>query len=89
MYVVSRTGVTGVQQQLSDAVLPTVERVRKYTRLPVAVGFGISRPEQVRAVWEVADGAVVGSAIVTEMEKIENPKEIPSKIGNFCRYLTR
>ncbi|MBN1567110.1 MAG: tryptophan synthase subunit alpha [Acidobacteria bacterium] len=87
VYVVSRTGVTGVQQQLSDTVIPTVERVRRFTRLPVAVGFGISGPEQVRAIWEIADGAVVGSAIVSEMGKIKNPKEIPSGIGEFCRYL--
>jgi tryptophan synthase alpha chain len=87
VYVVSRTGVTGVQQQLSDTVLPTVQRVRKFTPLPIAVGFGISKPEQVRAVWNIADGAVVGSAIVAEMEKIENTKELPSRIGQFCRYL--
>jgi len=88
VYVVSRTGVTGVQQQLSDSVLPTVERVRRFTQLPVAVGFGISKPEQVRAIWEIADGAVVGSAIVAEMEKIEAVNEIPARISKFCRYLT-
>jgi tryptophan synthase alpha chain len=88
VYVVSRTGVTGVQQQLSNSILPTVERVRRFSQLPVAVGFGISKPEQVRAVWEIADGAVVGSAIVAEMEKIANPKELPSRIGKFCRFLT-
>jgi len=88
VYVVSRTGVTGVQQQLSDTVLPTVERVRKYTKLPVVVGFGISRPEQVRAVWKISDGAVVGSAIVAEMEKETDSRAIPSRIGEFCRWLT-
>jgi tryptophan synthase alpha chain len=87
VYVVSRTGVTGVQQQLSDTVLPTVERVRKHTQLPVAVGFGISKPEQVRAVWEISDGAVVGSAIVAEIEKVEDSRELPSRIANFCRWL--
>jgi tryptophan synthase alpha chain len=54
----------------------------------VAVGFGISNPDQVRAVWEISDGAVVGSAIVAEMEKVENPGELPSRIGQFCRWLT-
>jgi tryptophan synthase alpha chain len=87
VYVVSRTGVTGVQQQVSASVLPTVERVRKFTQLPVAVGFGISRPEQVRSIWEIADGAVVGSAIVSEMEKMGNSRELPSRIGQFCRFL--
>jgi tryptophan synthase alpha chain len=88
VYVVSRAGVTGMQQQISETVLPTVERVRKCTQLPIAVGFGISKLEQVRAVWEVSDGAVVGSAIVAEMEKIADPQAMPSKIAEFCLYLT-
>ncbi len=88
IYIVSRTGVTGAQQDLSDAVLPTVSRVRNRSSLPVAVGFGISRPEHVRAVWKIADGAVVGSAIVAEMEKIAIPRELPRKIADFCRWLT-
>jgi tryptophan synthase alpha chain len=88
VYVVSRAGVTGVQQQISDTVLPTIDRVRKHTRLPVAVGFGISTPEQVRAVWKIADGAVVGSAIVAEMEKEQNPDRLVPRIGEFCRRLT-
>jgi len=87
VYIVSRTGVTGAQQELSNAIAPTIARVRSKTQLPVAVGFGISRPEHVRAVWEVADGAVVGSAIVSEMEKSKNPQEIPSQVANFCRWL--
>jgi tryptophan synthase alpha chain len=87
VYVVSRTGVTGVQQQMSESILPTVDRVRKHTPLPVAVGFGISSPEQVRAVWEVSDGAVVGSSIVAEMEKTANPCDIPQRIKEFCRWL--
>jgi tryptophan synthase alpha chain len=88
IYVVSRTGVTGEQQQLSAAVLPTVQRVRNCSRLPIAVGFGISRPEHVREVWGICDGAVVGSAIVSMMESIKDPREIPSRIGNYCRWLT-
>jgi len=88
IYVVSRAGVTGAQQQVSDTVFPTVERVRRHTQLPVAVGFGISKPEQVQAVWEIADGAVVGSAIVAEMEQEKNKQVLPQKIGEFCRWLT-
>jgi tryptophan synthase alpha chain len=88
IYIVSRTGVTGVQQQISDTVVPTIARVRKHTQLPVCVGFGISNPDQVRAVWKISDGAVVGSAIVAEMEKIKNPNEVPGRIGQFCRWLT-
>jgi tryptophan synthase alpha chain len=89
IYVVSRTGVTGTRQELSDSVLPTVQRVRECTSLPIAVGFGISRPEQVQAVWKICDGAVVGSAIVSAMENVNNPEDIPVKIGEFCRWLTR
>ncbi|MEJ2246307.1 MAG: tryptophan synthase subunit alpha [Acidobacteriota bacterium] len=88
IYVVSRTGVTGAQQELSDTVRPTVERVREHTDLPVAVGFGISNPEQVRAVWEVCDGAVVGSAIVGAMENIMDPERFLTEIGTFCAWLT-
>lgn len=88
VYVVSRSGVTGAQQHLSSEIGPTVECVRRHTELPVAVGFGISRPEQVRAIWEISDGAVVGSAIVSVMEKESNPQGIPSKVGEFCRWLT-
>jgi tryptophan synthase alpha chain len=87
VYVVSRTGVTGASAQLSESVLPTVRRVRAHTRLPIAVGFGISQPEQVRSVWEVADGAVVGSAIVAEMEKHAGARDLVSRIGTFCRRL--
>lgn len=88
IYVVSRAGVTGAQQELSGTVLPTIERVRRHSRLPIAVGFGISKPEQVRAVWDLADGAVVGSAIVSEMERIRDAGEIPARIGEYCRWLT-
>ena len=87
VYVVSRTGVTGARDSLSDAVIPTLTRVRARTRLPIAVGFGISRPEQVRAVWDVAEASVVGSAIVAEIEKNAGETDLPSRIGAFCRWL--
>jgi tryptophan synthase alpha chain len=87
VYIVSRAGVTGAQDQLSEALLPTISRVRLNTQLPIAVGFGISRPEQVRAVWEVSDGAVVGSAIIAQMEKFAAASELPAHVGEFCRWL--
>jgi tryptophan synthase alpha chain len=80
--------VTSAQQELSDSVLPTVKRVRDCTSLPIAVGFGISRPAQVQAIWNICDGAVVGGAIVSEMKKVKHSNELPSKIGEFCRWLT-
>jgi tryptophan synthase alpha chain len=91
VYVVSRAGVTGERQELSGTVAPTIERVRRHTTLPVAVGFGISQPEQVQAVWEIADGAVVGSAIVAEIEaemrRSGSPAQVPAKVAAFCRLL--
>ncbi len=87
VYIVSRTGVTGVRDLLSEAVQPTVRKVRGLTDLPVAVGFGISRPEHVRAVWEIAEGAVVGSAIVAEIERQSGSGEVVSRVGEFCRWL--
>ncbi len=88
VYVVSRTGVTGEQQKLSDAILPTVKRVREHTELPIAVGFGISSPEQVQAVWRISDGAVVGSAIVSAIENSKDKMEMPVHAGKICRWLT-
>jgi tryptophan synthase alpha chain len=69
VYAVSRTGVTGQQKQLAGDATDLVRRIRKYTRLPVAVGFGISSAEQFQHVGSVADAAVVGSAIVQAVEQ--------------------
>lgn len=64
VYCVSLTGVTGARSRLSGDVRPFVERVRRHTALPIAVGFGLGRPEQVRALRGVADGVIVGSAAI-------------------------
>ena len=69
LYAVSRTGVTGAQGETSSAAESLVERARTFTGLPVAVGFGISSREQVSDVWRYADAAVVGSAIVADIEQ--------------------
>jgi len=69
VYAVSRTGVTGAQKQLPEDAQKLVQRLRKFTRLPIAVGFGISQPEQFRAVGKFAEAAVVGSAIVQLIER--------------------
>jgi tryptophan synthase alpha chain len=69
LYVVSRAGITGARAALPDGLPALVARVREQVpRLPVAVGFGVSTPEQVRAVAALADGVVVGSAVVAAME---------------------
>ena len=69
LYLIARAGVTGERSQMSQSTLPLIERVRKITRLPLAVGFGLSSPEQVRSVQQLADAAVVGSAVVRTIEE--------------------
>jgi tryptophan synthase alpha chain len=64
VYLISRTGVTGMQKELSDDLPATLARLRSVCTLPIAVGFGISTPEQAQAVARIADGVVVGSALV-------------------------
>jgi tryptophan synthase alpha chain len=86
LYLVSRTGVTGERQNLSAAVQPLVDRARRFTRLPLAVGFGVSTPEQVRAVQSLADAAVVGSAVVHAIEERYPAGGAPG-LRDFVRWL--
>jgi len=69
VYYISRTGVTGASTDLSDTLGEEVRRLKAVLSLPVAVGFGISTPEQARAVAEVADGVVVGSALIQALDE--------------------
>jgi len=87
IYAVSRAGITGAREDISAEAEKLVERVRRFADLPVAVGFGISTPEQVRDVWRYADAAVVGSAIVAEIERATSPDEAISRVGAFARRL--
>jgi tryptophan synthase alpha chain len=76
VYLVSRTGVTGERSALSEALAPLIERTRAVTALPLAAGFGISTPEQAGVVAKMADGVVVGSAIVRLIEKNASDTEL-------------
>lgn len=87
IYAVSRTGVTGAQAEMSAESEKLVSRVRQFSDLPVAVGFGISKPDQVADVWRYADAAVVGSAIVGEIEQAQSAAEAVSRVGRFAREL--
>jgi len=69
IYLVSRTGITGEQSTVSESAAPLVKAMRAITKLPLAVGFGISTPEQAREVAQLADGVVVGSALVRTIEQ--------------------
>ena len=85
VYAVSRTGVTGTRDQLTGDAANLVKRIRKYTRLPVAVGFGISNHEHFRQVGEFADAAAVGSAIVQAVE--QNPGRESDAVAALIRQI--
>ena len=86
VYAVSRTGVTGARQQLADDAQKLVRRLRRVTKLPIAVGFGISNAEQFAEVGKFADAVVVGSAIVETIER--NRGREAAAVGEFVRKLT-
>jgi tryptophan synthase alpha chain len=86
LYAISRTGVTGARQQMPEDASGLVKRIRRYTKLPIAVGFGISTPEQFAAVGKFAEAAVVGSAIVQTIER--NPGREAAAVAEFVRQLT-
>ncbi len=83
VYMVSRTGITGEQQNISDSAIPLVERMRAHTDLPLAMGFGISTPEHVAAFVGKVEAVVVGSAIVRQIERD------PAGVEEFMRELAR
>jgi len=87
IYVVARTGVTGIRESDSAQVRKLVERVRPYSPLPVAVGFGVSKPEHVRDVWNYADGAVVGSRLVLEIEEHLGSQQLVDRVAQLARDL--
>lgn len=90
IYCVSLTGVTGARTTISDMLVPTMKRIREHTDKPVAVGFGVSTPDQAREVAKMADGVIVGSAIVNVIEKHEDdPGNLLSAVGNFAVSLAR
>lgn len=85
VYAVSRTGVTGARKQLTEDAQNLVRRLRKFTKLPIAVGFGISTHEQFAAVAKFADAGVVGSAIVETIER--NPGKEAESVAQFVNQL--
>ena len=87
IYAVSRAGVTGAQSTVSAEAEKLVNRMRRFSELPIAVGFGISNAEQVRDVNRYADAVVVGSAIVAEMERIRGVPDLAKQIGEFLTGL--
>jgi tryptophan synthase alpha chain len=86
LYAVSRAGVTGAKAELSGEAEKLVQRARKFSDLPIAVGFGISTQDQISDVWRFADAAIVGSAIVSEIERSTGSDPV-SAVDAFVRGL--
>ena len=86
VYAISRTGITGTRQEVAGDARSLVERLRVHTKLPIAVGFGVSTPEQFAEVGSFADAAVVGSAIVQRIE--QNPGREAAAVSEFLSSLT-
>lgn len=86
IYAISRTGVTGARQKMTGDAQALAKRIRRFSKLPVAVGFGISTPEQFAAVGKFAEGAVVGSAIVHAIE--QNPGREAASVAKFVNQLS-
>jgi len=86
VYAISRVGITGTRDAVASDAPDLVSRLKKFTQLPIAVGFGISNAEHVRAVGQFADAAVVGSALVALIEKTP-AAEAPAAVGKFIKEL--
>jgi len=89
LYLISRTGVTGTRDSLPEELPGLVRRIRKFTSLPVAVGFGISLPTHVATLGGIADAAVVGSALVAEIEKAASADAAAKAVSDLVARLKR
>jgi len=87
LYVISRLGVTGTRDALASDLAPLLARVRAHAALPIAVGFGISRPEHVAAACRHADAAVVGSALVQEVAAHAGSPDLAAHVTGYVEWL--
>ena len=87
IYYISREGVTGMQIKVAANLAEQVAKIRAHTGLPIAVGFGVSNPEQARLVAQEADGVVVGSAVVNQIAQHGKSPELVGKVGAFVKTL--
>ena len=88
VYYVSREGVTGMQAQVAGGIGEQVSLIKSYTTVPVCVGFGISNEAQVKQVSQMADGVVVGSAIVKRLESQSGKSDLAQEVADFVKPLT-
>ena len=89
IYYVSVAGITGARKELSNTIQEYVKKVRRFTSLPVCVGFGISNARQAGEVSRLADGVIVGSAIVKLIEKNQSLPDLAKKVGRFAAELKK
>jgi len=87
LYAISRLGVTGARDRIADGAHDMVERIRRVSDLPVALGFGISKPEHVREVGQWADAAVVGSALVNVIAEAGTSVDLNTRVEEYVRWL--
>jgi len=87
IYYISREGVTGMQEAVSNSIAERTRLIRDTTDLPIAVGFGISNPEQARQVASSSDAIVVGSAIVNRVAELGDAPEMPEQVAGYVRRL--
>ena len=87
IYYVSREGVTGMQSQVAANLSSQVAKLKAHTELPIAVGFGVSNPEQAKLVAQNADAVVVGSAIVNQIAEHGKKKDLTKRVGKFVKSL--
>jgi len=87
LYGISRLGVTGARDQVSSGAAEMVRRIRSHTTLPIALGFGVSRPEHVAEIGVYADAAVVGSALVSVIAKESATTELIPRVEEYVRWL--
>ena len=89
IYYVSLTGVTGPRQSLPVDLIRNLKLIKKYTRKPVCVGFGVSSSSQIKQINKIADGVIVGSAIVKVIKDNIGKPNLVKKVGNFTRSLIK
>ena len=87
LYAISRLGVTGERDTMDEGVSGMINRIRQVTTLPIALGFGISKPEHVREIGKLADAAVVGSGLVSRIAEVTTGEDLAGEIHRYVRWL--
>jgi len=89
LYYISLMGVTGAREKLSTTIRKKITEIKKLTNKPIAVGFGISKPEHIKEIGRFADGIVVGSAVVKLIEKYGKQKKLFKEVGDFVKSMNQ